>query len=271
MSSAPGAQVTPNVIPTGYEFLTCLTENTVWTPPEDGFYRINAFGKCADGGMGEHGQKYSSEPEGIQGKTGGYGGASGGFSRSVLSLTTGDRINCTVTAALTSFGDYLSATGATGQTGVGKGSGGNLVNLNGFAGGSGGRGTQRASDAQNGSSGGNSGATGGYQLGYSYRCGGGGGGGARIPVPEVDYDDPLYTTYTVTSLSSYRGGNGSSTNHAATPGSSYPSFDPKSPVVYGGGNGGGGGHNGMGANDPHPGQIGSKGSPPCIIIEKGVY
>ena len=268
MSSAPGAQVTPNVIPTGYEFLTCLTENTVWTPPEDGFYRINVFGKCADGGNGQNGVYTFGGA--LTFRSGGYGGASGGFSRSLLSLSTNDRINCTVTDAITSFGDYLSATGATGQTGVGKGSGGNLFNLNGFSGGSPGA----SVNPSNGQAGGNNGGSGGVGFADPNPLSSGGGGGARIPVPEVDYDDPLYTTYTVTSLAQYRGGNAQVGYNQGSgyPGSSYPAFNPKSPVIYGGGNGGGGGHD----NDSYSSYVkrggkGSAGSPACIIIEKGVY
>lgn len=267
LSSAPVAQVTPNVIPTGYEFLTCLTENTVWTPPEDGFYRINVFGKCADGTNGGSG----SPNTGTSGKPGGSGGASGGFARSLLDLKTSDKINCTVNASITSFGEHLSATGATGQFGVGSGSGGNLFNLNGFRGGSGGGGYTGYTQAQDGSPGENNGASGGFKpSGTGVYKGGGGGGGARIPVPAVDYDDPLYTTYTLTSLAQYRGGS-AYYDSSGGPGSSYPAFNPNSPVIYGGGNGGGGGCDGEGVHKGGAGGAGSAGSPPCIIIEKGVY
>lgn len=263
--------MTPNVIPEKWELLQCITDSTTWTPPEDGFYRVIAFGKCADGSSGTSGTegRFSSKP-------GGYGGASGGFACSLLSLTTKDRINCTVTPALTSFGDYLSATGATGQSGVGKGSGGNLYNLDGFKGGAGG--TFNAA----GKPGENSGASGGKARsdGRNNYGGGGGGGGARIPVPEVDYDDSIYTTYTVTTLSSYRGGMGSignrydrpaNPNYNGQPGSSYPAFNPESPVIYGGGNGGGGGNSGSDYEVTYSGGRGSAGSPACIIIERGVY
>ena len=259
--------------PKGFEFLTCITTTQEWTPPEDGFYRINVFGKCANGESAEGGSvgdNYSFY--------GGDGGASGGFARSLLSLTTQDRINCTVTNALTSFGDYLSATGATGATRVGKGSGGNLANLDGFPGGFGGRPASYGDyNAAPGKRGGNSGASGGPALNDGWGGGGGGGGGARIPVPEVDYDDPLYTTYTVTTLSNYHGGTGSvghtsRSNGSGTPGSSYPAFNPLSPVIYGGGNGGGGGNNDdESSRYAHAGGRGSAGSPACIIIEKAIY
>ena len=183
--------MTPNVEPSSFEFLYCVTVNTEWAPPEDGFYRINVFGKCADGGSGIGGQKQPQKW--WRGYPGGAGGASGGFARSMLYLTTRDRITCTVNNSVTSFGNYLSATGATGQTGVGKGTGGNLSNLNGFKGGSGAQGEPDGEKrGGNGENDGARGATGGW---YSGGGGGGYGGGAQIPMPYEGYNQqPKYTT-----------------------------------------------------------------------------
>ena len=282
-------QITPRVIPDGYEFLVCLTQNTEWTPPEDGFYRITCFGKSAPGTAGETG--IYGVPDPSCAGAGGNGGGSGGLCRSVLELSQSKSIHCTVTSSITSFGDYQSATAASGING-GKASGGNDFNADGANGGAGGQGVVArftridswdgyytvTNQAQKGKPGGASGARGG-SVGESREGtgggGGGGGGGARYNLPELAYDDPLYTTYIVKSLSSFAGGKGGkyqhpiySTNDATTgyPGASYPKFSPAKPIWYGGGNGGGGG----GTADKNGG-AGSPGSPGGILIEKGVF
>ena len=283
-TSGQAVNVIPEVIPTGYEFLECITSNKEWIPPENGYYRITCFGKSADGTNGGsmcymvHQYHYAG--------SGGNGGGSGGLCRSVLNLTSESSIHCTVSGSITSFGDYMSATAASGING-GTASGGNEFNSNGLNGGRGGLGVsysipdagdrvlqnagQAGSSGASGASGGSRGTNTWY---YSDGGAGGGGGGAKYNVPEVPYDDPLYTKYTVKNLSSYKGGNGGdfdphpSSSDRGTQGgagSSYPQFSADNPVWYGGGNGGGG----SGGN--FYGGKGSAGSPGGILIEKGVF
>lgn len=283
-TSGQAVNVIPEVIPTGYEFLECITSNKEWIPPENGYYRITCFGKSADGTDGG-GQGYMVHQYHYAG-SGGNGGGSGGLCRSVLHLTSESSIHCTVSGSITSFGDYMSATAASGING-GTASGGNEFNSNGLNGGRGGLGVsysipdagdrvlqnagQAGSSGASGASGGSRGTNTWY---YSDGGAGGGGGGAKYNVPEVPYDDPLYTKYTVKNLSSYKGGNGGdfdphpSSSDRGTQGgagSSYPQFSADNPVWYGGGNGGGG----SGGN--FYGGKGSAGSPGGILIEKGVF
>lgn len=287
-------QITPRVIPDGYEFLACLTQNTEWTPPEDGFYRITCIGKSGDGATGgtgrwEQGTGGDSYGDWIctyYGGAGGNGGGSGGISRSVLDLRASEKIHCTVSSSISSFGSHLSATAAVWNT-PGEGKGGNNFNTIGNNGGSGGTGgwdkalngypsTSNRRLPKSGSRGGGNGANGGQARtageNYPAEGGGGGGGGASYNLPpDIAYDDPLVTTYIVQSLANYSGGHGGDgQNGSPTAASSYPAFNPLSPVWYGGGSGGGGASAGN-SSTTRPGAAGSAGSPGGILIEKGVF
>ena len=291
-SSGQVVQITPRVIPDGYELLTCLTQNTEWTPPEDGFYRITCIGKSGDGETGYRGS-YTSRPvrptvthSTMSGGYGGSGGAAGGMARSVLELRTSTSVHCTVTTSITSFGDYLSATAGIWNT-PGAGTGGTDFVTTGNEGGQGGRGGRH--EGETGTAGsksyparGNDGKGNGGQGGAARVSssnfdinnvgGGGGGGGGTYALPSnISYDDPLYTTYIVRDLRSYRGGVGSDGRHVGS-GSRYPEFSASNPVWYGGGNGGGGGSAGsyQSWDGFNPG-YGSPGSPGGILIEKGVF
>lgn len=288
------AQITPRVIPDAYEFLACLTQNTEWTPPEDGFYRITCIGKSGDGATGgtgrwEQGTGGDSYGDWIctyYGGAGGNGGGSGGISRSVLDLRASEKIHCTVSSSISSFGSHLSATAAVWNT-PGEGKGGNNFNTIGNNGGSGGTGgwdkalngypsTSNRRLPKSGSRGGGNGANGGQARtageNYPAEGGGGGGGGASYNLPpDIAYDDPLVTTYIVQSLANYSGGHGGDgRNGSPTAASSYPAFNPLSPVWYGGGSGGGGASAGN-SSTTRPGAAGSLGSPGGILIEKGVF
>ena len=291
-SSGQVVQITPRVIPDGYELLTCLTQNTEWTPPEDGFYRITCIGKSGDGATGYRGS-YTSRPvrptvthSTMSGGYGGSGGAAGGMARSVLELRTSTSVHCTVTTSITSFGDYLSATAGIWNT-PGAGTGGTDFVTTGNEGGQGGRGGRH--EGETGTAGsksyparGNDGKGNGGQGGAARVSssnfdinnvgGGGGGGGGTYALPSnISYDDPLYTTYIVRDLRSYRGGDGSDGRYVGS-GSRYPEFSASNPIWYGGGNGGGGGSAGshQSWDGFNPG-YGSPGSPGGILIEKGVF
>ena len=293
-SNGQVVQITPRVIPDAYEFLTCLTQNTEWTPPEDGFYRITCIGKSGDGATGgtgrwEQGTGGDSYGDWIctyYGGAGGNGGGSGGISRSVLDLRASEKIHCTVSSSISSFGSHLSATAAVWNT-PGEGKGGNNFNTIGNNGGSGGTGgwdkalngypsTSNRRLPKSGSRGGGNGANGGQARTageiYPAEGGGGGGGGASYNLPpDIAYDDPLVTTYIVQSLANYSGGyGGDGRNGSPTAASSYPAFNPLSPVWYGGGSGGGGASAGN-SSTTRPGAAGSLGSPGGILIEKGVF
>ena len=293
-SNGQVVQITPRVIPDGYELLTCLTQNTEWTPPEDGFYRITCIGKSGDGATGgtgrwEQGTGGDSYGDWIctyYGGAGGNGGGSGGISRSVLDLRASEKIHCTVSSSISSFGSHLSATAAVWNT-PGEGKGGNNFNTIGNNGGSGGTGgwdkalngypsTSNRRLPKSGSRGGGNGANGGQARtageNYPAEGGGGGGGGASYNLPpDIAYDDPLVTTYIVQSLANYSGGHGGDgRNGSPTAASSYPAFNPLSPVWYGGGSGGGGASAGN-SSTTRPGAAGSPSSPGGILIEKGVF
>ena len=293
-SNGQVVQITPRVIPDAYEFLACLTQNTEWTPPEDGFYRITCIGKSGDGATGgtgrwEQGTGGDSYGDWIctyYGGAGGNGGGSGGISRSVLDLRASEKIHCTVSSSISSFGSHLSATAAVWNT-PGEGKGGNNFNTIGNNGGSGGTGgwdkalngypsTSNRRLPKSGSRGGGNGANGGQARtageNYPAEGGGGGGGGASYNLPpDIAYDDPLVTTYIVQSLANYSGGHGGDgRNGSPTAASSYPAFNPLSPVWYGGGSGGGGASAGN-SSTTRPGATGSAGSPGGILIEKGVF
>lgn len=289
---APSVTYTPRLVPDAYEFLACLTQNTEWTPPEDGFYRITCIGKSGDGATGgtgrwEQGTGGDSYGDWIctyYGGAGGNGGGSGGISRSVLDLRASEKIHCTVSSSISSFGSHLSATAAVWNT-PGEGKGGNNFNTIGNNGGSGGTGgwdkalngypsTSNQRLPKSGSRGGGNGANGGQArtAGENYPAEGGGGGGASYNLPpDIAYDDPLVTTYIVQSLANYSGGHGGDgRNGSPTAASSYPAFNPLSPVWYGGGSGGGGASAGN-SSTTRPGAAGSPGSPGGILIEKGVF
>lgn len=261
--------VTPNLTPTGYKFITCLTQTTNWTPPEAGVYRVTCFGKCADGGNGEN-------SGGVTGGAGGFGGSSGGISRSILTLSK-TSIPCTIDETISSFGSYLSATAPIGSE-AGQATGGNDLNYPGKKGGAAGRcGTAHiGGTADNGypgevgeNNGGSPGKGGKSSSGYS--GGGGGGGGANYGIPSsLSASDPI-RKWTQSSLADFKAGDGGKTSTGSSggeSGKSYPSFNPSAPNLYGGGNGGGGSGGEYGQKF---GGTGSKGSPGVIIIEKGTY
>lgn len=253
--------MTPNVIPEKWEFLECITESKTWNPDEEGYYKVHVISKSGDGTEGKSAStQYPSQNK--IGGNGGDGGASGAIAISVLYLSPGDNIQVTVSDSICSFGSHLSATGAVGKT-AGTATGGTEYNHDGYPGVSGGSGGIRNRPAQPGNKGENDGALGGTADTGDYWAGGGGSGGSRLPAPYYDYP------YVPNDLSNYSGGNAAKrapNTSNSTPGKSYPAFSPQSPKLYGGGNGGGGGTHESGGPSP-----GSKGSPPCIIIEKGVY
>ena len=290
-SNGQVVNLVPQVIPTRYEFLECLTENTEWSPEENGTYRVTCIGASSNGTAGgtgrnipnpDHDNSYGALIATYYGGTGGNGGGSGGISRSVLNLKSTDQIHCTINSSISSFGDSLSATAGSGVT-PGIGSGGNDFNIDGNTGGSGGKGgyhkalngypsdsnTTRPSSGSKG--GGNGASPGTVSIPESYigEGGGGGGGGASYSLPEnIGYDDPLYTTYIQPDLSAYKGGNGGvGRSTAPTAASTYPSFSALAPTWYGGGNGGGGGR----AMSKEAGTAGTAGSPGGILIEKGFF
>ena len=132
--------------PTGWKFVTCLTANTEYQVPKNGTYRITCIGKSADGTSGGGGSSRTGDYiEGsyyynyYYGGAGGNGGGSGGIARSVLTLTTSEKVHCTVDTTISSFGDYLSATAGNGIN-PGSGTGGNDFNTTGNSGGAGGSG-----------------------------------------------------------------------------------------------------------------------------------
>lgn len=277
-------QITPRVIPDAYEFFVCLTQNTEWTPPEDGFYRVTCIGAGANGSTGGNGSTSKESIDGnhyykwFNGGSGGSGGGAGGIARSMLELQSSVPVHCTVTNAISSFGNHLSATAGSGVNG-GAGSGGNDFNTVGNNGGSGGWGgwvktsnyldkfpsSQRQPSAGNqgagnGARGGSGGSNVESDIWDSVAGGGGAGGGGTYKLPDnISFDDPLYTTYISLNLSGYSGGN------AGGGPSYYPPFSSTTPIWYGGGNGGGGG------NSSGRGVGGSPGSPGGILIEKGVF
>lgn len=292
-SNGQVVQITPRVIPDAYEFLACLTQNTEWTPPEDGFYRITCIGKSGDGATGGTGREeqgtggdhYGDWLGTYYGGAGGIGGGTGGIARSVLDLRASEKIHCTVSTSISSFGSHLSATAAVWNT-PGEGKGGNDFSTTGESGGRGGRGgyhkslngypsSSNTTYPANGENGGGNGARGGQAYRpehYAGEGGGGGGGGATYKLPlDIAYDDPLVTTYIVQNLANYYGGNGGNgRNGRPTAASNYPTFNPLAPVWYGGGSGGGGASAGSGSIT-RPGAAGSLGSPGGILIEKGVF
>ena len=247
---APYTTYTPNLVPSSYQFLKCITANEEWTPPEDGFYRVTCIGASGHGATGYKGNY--SEKNWYAGD-GGYGGAAGGISRSVLDLRTNETIHCTVSNSISSFGSRLSATAAVWNT-PGTGAGGTDFNTTGNKGGQGGRGMYIYSDSDrkvhvgnnstDGARGGGNGALGGRRgpgngTDMNAGGGGGGGGGATYKLPDsISYDDPLYTTYIKRDLGAYAGGNGATGTSgttegwSGTSGQSYPAFSESSPVWY---------------------------------------
>ena len=289
---APSVTYTPRLVPDAYEFLACLTQNTEWMPPEDGFYRITCIGKSGDGATGYRGS-YTSRPvrptvthSTMSGGYGGSGGAAGGMARSVLELRTSTSVHCTVTTSITSFGDYLSATAGVWNT-PGAGTGGTDFVTTGNEGGQGGCGGRfegetgtagsKSYPARGNDGKGNGGQGGAARVSSSnfdinnVGGGGGGGGGTYVLPYNISYDDPLYTTYIARDLRSYRGGDGSDGRLVGS-GSHYPEFSANNPIWYGGGNGGGGGSAASSQiwDGFNPG-YGSPGSPGGILIEKGVF
>ncbi|MGI5894277.1 MAG: hypothetical protein ACOX6P_06735 [Candidatus Merdivicinus sp.] len=107
-----------------------FVSNTTWTVPVTAKYRITCIGKGGNGGNSQGGGPYA-----------GGGGASGGWCRSLMSLTKGEQYSITCDTAQSSFGSMLTATagqdGANGKTGEmristgGTASGGTEVNYNG--------------------------------------------------------------------------------------------------------------------------------------------
>lgn len=271
--------------PATWRFLQAISANTNFTMEKGKWYRVHVYGKSGDGGY-----THTGNIQDIYGTGGAGGGGSGGYACSILMEKRGAVVPCTVSAAITSFGSYLSATaggngasvdtsaqtsaGGAGGAG-GSASGGNQVNTNGFAGGAGG-GTayvnyywRGSAGARGGNSGGNGGADGSANPGANYNylrnTAGGGGGGARLPI----------SPYTGVMGAIGAGGLGgkcsveyegdSDTNHFynGSPGNTPPAWSATSPpTLYGGGGGAGG------AIDRKT-VSGSTGTPGLIIIEVG--
>lgn len=131
--------------PTGWKFVTCLTANTEYQVPKNGIYRITCIGKSGDGSSGGKGEGTSKTTisgtryyyRNDTGGVGGNGGGAGGIARSILNLTTSEKVHCTIDTTISSFGDYLSATAGNGIN-PGTGTGGNDFNTTGNGGGTGG-------------------------------------------------------------------------------------------------------------------------------------
>ena len=98
----------------------------VFEVPITGEYKVTAVAKGGTGGTGSW-------------QGGGTGGGSGAWACSIIHLTKGETVPCTVKAALVSFGSYLSVTrgtdGSSSAVGIGgTASGGTLYNKNGLNG-----------------------------------------------------------------------------------------------------------------------------------------
>lgn len=242
--------------PASWTFLQACTNNSSFVTQVNTWYKIHCYGPSGSGGNTTHAGSNS-------GGEGGGGGGAGGYACSMLFFSAVTSVPITISASITSFSNYLSATSGTqgsasmaGGSG-GNASGGNIVNSPGTSGGSGGH-SQPDGYAEAGQRGGNYGGNGGRggKSGENNIEGGGGGGGARLP------DSPYTAAAEV--MAPYAGGRGWGWNIPPTNGITLPLWNFTTPVrVFGGGGGGGG------ANNRYPayGAIGSAG---IIIIEKGV-
>lgn len=264
--------------PATWRFLQAISANTNFTMEKGKWYRVHAYGRSGNGGslLGDVSNRSAG---------GAGGGGSGGYACSILMEKRGAVVPCTVSAAITSFGSYLSATaggngentqgqqawGHSGGTG-GSASGGNIQNIPGSQGGAGGE----SIDCQNvlvaGNRGGNAGGYGGAGAsvygGGAYHSSGGGGGGARLPsspytggMGEIGKGGQATTTSNYTqSILAFR-------DACAYNPPALPAWNINGrPLLYGGGGGGGGRCEWNATVAVNAGAIGTPG---LIIIEVG--
>lgn len=236
-----------------YDYLTGFLASETWTVPEAGWYKIFAWGASGNGDRGLVGARYGH---------GGAGGASGGFSASLLYLKKGAQVNIGIGASTS-----VSSNGIATMEATYTASGGNIVNLSGFHGGAAGWGGYLSNTAKDGGTGGNAGAGGGRGGDNRNKDGGGGGGGGRLP-------GEGYCRYVVGAGmgGQCRGGKGATSSANAIAGGSapVPTLSPNI-ILYGGGGGGGGGSIGATNNSSNKAPAnGGAGQGGVVIIEKGV-
>ncbi len=113
--------------PESWQFYEAITETGLWTSSKNQWIRVHVIGPGGTGGSGGKGAVYTSG-ETTWRKSGGSGagGSGGGLAISELYVKAGDSIACTLSSALTSFGDFgtalKGANGGNGQNGVADGS-----------------------------------------------------------------------------------------------------------------------------------------------------
>ncbi len=104
--------------PENWQFYEAITETGLWTSSKNQWIRVHVIGPGGTGGRGGLATQYTGESKTNSG--GGGGGASGGgLAISTLYVKAGVSIACTLTTALTSFGDH-----GTALRGVNGGAGG---------------------------------------------------------------------------------------------------------------------------------------------------
>lgn len=207
----------------------CITQSLTFTVPQTGTYLVTCVGH---GGKGSHLPAFYSYVR--------ASGASGAIAKSKLSLTQGQQIEVTVTSALSSFGNYLSATagadggGAAAPSG-GTASGGNMINVNGIDGLAttyGGYGASTALTTPN--------ATNWGSINSAYR---GGAGYNPFTGAQSNGGDVLTGKAAVTTTPSKGQNGGGKSGYVSSPASGDPS------VVVGGGGAGFGGGGGTGGGE----------------------
>ena len=104
MTRRGGAGLPPSI---AYPIVAILTESTTWTVPESGTYQISCIGS---GGAAVAWVESESSRINIL-----VGGGAGGIAESQLKISKGTAIPVTISDAVTSFGNYLSA--SAGQDG----------------------------------------------------------------------------------------------------------------------------------------------------------
>lgn len=146
MSSAPGASVTPDIIPdkpqdTGWKLTKVYSTSNpgvfTYSVDKPTWARVTVVGKSGNGTSGTD----SSDAARTRAGNGGAGGASGGIARKSILLMPNEPVTVTINSSLVSFGEHLTATAAGTQGSVGTVSGGEDFNINGNAGGYGGNGS----------------------------------------------------------------------------------------------------------------------------------
>ena len=92
--------------PATWRFLQAISANTNFTMEKGKWYRVHVYGKSGDGGY-----THTGNIQDVYGTGGAGGGGSGGYACSILMEKRGAVVPCTVSAAITSFGSYLSDSG----------------------------------------------------------------------------------------------------------------------------------------------------------------